>query len=405
MDAWFYVTEGRTEGPLSIDELRQRLATGTVAPTTLVWEPTMPGWQPAGTVAILQRADAGDLVPRVPPVVASVAPLPVLTEPAIPASPHTVPTHMTSSLPTGPSASPAGDSESGPAKVLSSAAGGGAGANQAASQLVASIRRDAPRRVGVKPRSRWIGFIKFLGSLTLLALVVLGVLSIPGVKPRLQEALAEVIEKVRSTLEKPTSLTGVTDGEPVVIPPLADPAAGTREAAGNVEPSTPDATPGATADSAGANSSPGAVTALYRCPLEAMNAEVQAPRLLGSFQRTDLRVEEPNTEKQWAYFYTCRYQHPKGGTIGHKVLSFEKYRGDSMAAEYARAAVNQVQSARRLIHQEDVVTPKGAARLGRIYVLSSASGSDVIWNNGRHFLHIEAPTTALALEFKKLLAY
>ena len=48
----FHIDEGGSpSGPLSLDQLRQRVAAGTLTPGTLAWTEGMPGWQPAAQVA------------------------------------------------------------------------------------------------------------------------------------------------------------------------------------------------------------------------------------------------------------------------------------------------------------------------------------------------------------------
>ncbi len=48
----FHIDEGGSpSGPLTLDQLRQRVATGMLTPGTLAWTDGMPGWQPAAQVA------------------------------------------------------------------------------------------------------------------------------------------------------------------------------------------------------------------------------------------------------------------------------------------------------------------------------------------------------------------
>ena len=55
---WYYGHEGQRQGPMSLDELRQLVASGQVKPTDLVWESGMPEWRPANTITdLLQKPD------------------------------------------------------------------------------------------------------------------------------------------------------------------------------------------------------------------------------------------------------------------------------------------------------------------------------------------------------------
>ena len=381
MDAWFYVTEGRTEGPLPLDELRRRLATGVVTPSTLVWEPSLPGWRPAQVVPMLDPAATGAPAAGAASFAHGVPTFPMAT----------ISQQATASVaaivpPSGVSAT-----ESEPSPAPTAGAFESAGARADTNQMVASIRKASPHRKGEKPRSRLGVVLAWLVALAFVAAAVGAIKMVPGLQDKVMAVLSGLQAKLTNYVKGSPLPPESGETPPFVVPPLADPA--------GLSPGPPDeSTPQAIAAPTGASAG-------YQCPLEKLDAEWQAPRRLGAFERTDLSIEDSNPEKQWAYFYTCRYNHPKLGEVGHKVLTFEKHRGETLAAEYTRAAVDNLQPARRLIHQEDVVAPKNGGRLGRIFVLGSKTGSDVIWHNGRHFLHIEAPTIPLALEFKKQLAY
>lgn len=54
MDAWYYATGGRQNGPIPLSELIRLYATGTVGPRDLVWREGMSNWQPADEVPDLQ---------------------------------------------------------------------------------------------------------------------------------------------------------------------------------------------------------------------------------------------------------------------------------------------------------------------------------------------------------------
>ena len=47
---WFYVREGRREGPVRRARLLELVRGGWLAPEDLVWTEGMPEWVPAGTV-------------------------------------------------------------------------------------------------------------------------------------------------------------------------------------------------------------------------------------------------------------------------------------------------------------------------------------------------------------------
>jgi len=49
-DQWYYAKGGQQLGPVSTDELKQKIATGEVAATDNVWKDGMANWLPASTV-------------------------------------------------------------------------------------------------------------------------------------------------------------------------------------------------------------------------------------------------------------------------------------------------------------------------------------------------------------------
>ena len=47
---WYYQEDGVQVGPLTDDEFDTRVKVGRVAPETMVWNETMRGWQPFGSL-------------------------------------------------------------------------------------------------------------------------------------------------------------------------------------------------------------------------------------------------------------------------------------------------------------------------------------------------------------------
>lgn len=68
--AWFLVLGGQQAGPVDDADLRARVATGEVAPSTLVWQQGMAAWAPAGQVPALAGLFAATPppLPPAPPV-------------------------------------------------------------------------------------------------------------------------------------------------------------------------------------------------------------------------------------------------------------------------------------------------------------------------------------------------
>lgn len=54
---WFYASQGKQQGPVSLDALRQMRAAGTVASTDMVWHHGMSGWVRAGEVPELATGE------------------------------------------------------------------------------------------------------------------------------------------------------------------------------------------------------------------------------------------------------------------------------------------------------------------------------------------------------------
>jgi hypothetical protein len=52
---WFYVTEGRRQGPVDVSHLVDLILTGTVPETTLIWHSGRSGWTPAREVEEVAR--------------------------------------------------------------------------------------------------------------------------------------------------------------------------------------------------------------------------------------------------------------------------------------------------------------------------------------------------------------
>ncbi len=53
-DRWFYKSDTKKHGPVSLDKLRQLLAQKTIPTTSLVWHKSMESWTPAREVSELQ---------------------------------------------------------------------------------------------------------------------------------------------------------------------------------------------------------------------------------------------------------------------------------------------------------------------------------------------------------------
>jgi uncharacterized membrane protein len=76
---WHYVQNGQACGPIDTPALQALLRNGALGPEALVWQPGMPDWVPARSVAGFAASGAPDLAP--PPIPPSSLP------PKVPASP------------------------------------------------------------------------------------------------------------------------------------------------------------------------------------------------------------------------------------------------------------------------------------------------------------------------------
>jgi len=80
MSVWHYVQAGRACGPVELTALQALITSGSLAPDALVWQPGMPNWVVARTVAELA---ASIPLPTPPPIsFSSAPPLPTLDDPA-----------------------------------------------------------------------------------------------------------------------------------------------------------------------------------------------------------------------------------------------------------------------------------------------------------------------------------
>lgn len=85
MHKWYYSAGGQQRGPVSLDELRQRAASGQLNPAQdLVWNSTMEGWLPAGQVPGIFDGIGAEAAmtsnPYAPPLSAELSPVPVSGE-------------------------------------------------------------------------------------------------------------------------------------------------------------------------------------------------------------------------------------------------------------------------------------------------------------------------------------
>ena len=56
---WYYSKNATQQGPVTIDELRAKLASGEITATDMVWREGMPDWQPASAMPELAVSPAG----------------------------------------------------------------------------------------------------------------------------------------------------------------------------------------------------------------------------------------------------------------------------------------------------------------------------------------------------------
>ena len=75
---WHYsVGDGKPNGPIPLEQLRKAIATGQLAPDTLVWHESLGDWQPVASVPALASArTAKQLPPPVPPPIQNQQPAP-----------------------------------------------------------------------------------------------------------------------------------------------------------------------------------------------------------------------------------------------------------------------------------------------------------------------------------------
>jgi hypothetical protein len=64
---WFYTRDGQQAGPVSVDELRQMIASGQVAGQELAWKEGMANWAPASTIPELSAGAAASAAGGYPP--------------------------------------------------------------------------------------------------------------------------------------------------------------------------------------------------------------------------------------------------------------------------------------------------------------------------------------------------
>ena len=69
MSTWHYMKNGAQAGPVSTDELKALLASGTIKADTLVWREGLPGWVASSTLS--EFAGAAPVAPPAPPAAAS----------------------------------------------------------------------------------------------------------------------------------------------------------------------------------------------------------------------------------------------------------------------------------------------------------------------------------------------
>ena len=143
---WYYAQNGQQLGPVSGEQLRALLSSGSVRQTDLVWTDSLPAWTPAGQVAALLPASAP-------------APAPVYTPPPAP-MPAPAPVYVPP--PAAPAPRPAPAPAPQPAWAPAPAQPGG----DVSQEVVEILRKTKP----------WVRFISVLGFIGL-ALMLLGALA------------------------------------------------------------------------------------------------------------------------------------------------------------------------------------------------------------------------------------
>ncbi|MGE0455300.1 MAG: DUF4388 domain-containing protein [Vicinamibacteria bacterium] len=88
---WFYAEGAARRGPVSLDDLIGRLATGQLAPDALVWAHGLAAWAPAAAVPELAERLAPPLPAAPPPPVAQTPPAAVLADVLVGAAPAPAP--------------------------------------------------------------------------------------------------------------------------------------------------------------------------------------------------------------------------------------------------------------------------------------------------------------------------
>jgi hypothetical protein len=64
---WFYAKNGSQQGPLSTDEIKNRIAMGEIGPSDLAWREGMSDWMPVGQISELKAAPAASASPEATP--------------------------------------------------------------------------------------------------------------------------------------------------------------------------------------------------------------------------------------------------------------------------------------------------------------------------------------------------
>jgi hypothetical protein len=75
---WYYAKNGAQQGPISLEDMKSRIAMGEIGDTELAWREGMSDWMPVGSIAELKAA------PVAPPVEPGFKPSPAETPAAAP---------------------------------------------------------------------------------------------------------------------------------------------------------------------------------------------------------------------------------------------------------------------------------------------------------------------------------
>lgn len=73
---WYYATNGAQKGPIPIEDLKSRIASGEVAPTDLAWREGMSDWMPVATIAELKSEPPAPRAETSEPAFPAAAPAP-----------------------------------------------------------------------------------------------------------------------------------------------------------------------------------------------------------------------------------------------------------------------------------------------------------------------------------------